>query len=562
MIDLEAPVQAVAAFVQRVRELDAQYRAGEFRVHVPDAWLDHARPLDEVVAAFLPASHRALEAASRGLFFSLPVAFDASESVGPYLATVDSDASGARYRFLDLGAQIATQPFGENDPDMVAAVLSSPANLVSRYAHCEYQTALSLRLKSRLDAIAPSGTPRHFVVNTGAETVENGMKAVLLHRVRMTDVSTSALFVISFDGAFHGRTLGCLAVTQRKKARAGFPTFDWPHVPFPFEDPDSPQDTSRREERSLRRVWELLTGRRATELRSKDGFKHDMELIELLLRAPNDELLHRLDGARAAIPKEILSRALRAAAVLVEPIQGEGGVRIARPEFFRRLRLLTALYGVPLMFDEVQTGGGLTGSFWAHQAFDLPLPPDAVMWAKKAQNGILFVSEELAAFFQEEKKFNTTWEGDSVGMIRLLTTLEKVDLEQVRRTGALARSQLKALELEYRDLIHHIRGAGCMLAFDVARPDLRDALRDRSFRRGLILLPAGERTLRFYPRFDMHPRALEEAVSLLKSAIDDVRSGHAQAGPPNGPTPRGGARRPACRSPSCRLECSGVRAPA
>jgi len=99
----------------------------------------------------------------------------------------------------------------------------------------------------------------------------------------------------------------------------------------------------------------------------------------------------------------------------------------------QRLRLLTGIYDVPLMFDEVQTGWGATGRMWAHELFDLPVPPDVVVWAKKAQNGVLFVSEELATFFQEEKKFNTTWEGDAVGMVRLLAVLDKIDLDQVRQ---------------------------------------------------------------------------------------------------------------------------------
>ena len=101
----------------------------------------------------------------------------------------------------------------------------------------------------------------------------------------------------------------------------------------------------------------------------------------------------------------------------------------------RKLRLLTRVYDVPLVFDEVQTGWGMAGRLWAHELFDLPCPPDLVTWAKKAQNGVLFVSEALATFFQEEKKFNTTWEGDSVGMVRWLALMDKLDLEQVRRTG-------------------------------------------------------------------------------------------------------------------------------
>jgi hypothetical protein len=211
--------------------------------------------------------------------------------------------------------------------------------------------------------------------------------------------------------------------------------------------------------------------------------------------------------------------------VLVEPIQGEGGVRTVSARFMRKLRLLTRIYDVPLIFDEVQTGWGMTGRLWAHEHFDLPCPPDVVTWAKKAQNGVLFVSEELATFFQEEKKFNTTWEGDSVGMVRLLALLDQLDLDQVQRTGERAREGLVALARDYRAILKNVRGAGVMLAFDVLRADWRDALRDRAFRRGLVLLPAGERVLRFYPRYDTEPSAIDEALAILRLALDDLVGG-------------------------------------
>jgi hypothetical protein len=176
---------------------------------------------------------------------------------------------------------------------------------------------------------------------------------------------------------------------------------------------------------------------------------------------------------------------------------------------------------------------------WAHEAFALPLPPDAVIWAKKAQNGVLFVSEELAAFFHEEKKFNTTWEGDSAGMVRLLAVLDRLDLDQVQRTGRQAREGLESLAGDYSGLLHNVRGAGVMLGFDVSRADWRDALRDRAFRLGLLLLPAGERTLRFYPRYDTEPYAIDEALAILRRALGDILPGTSAAG---GPEIRVGAR--------------------
>ena len=511
--------------IERATELNAQYRAGDVRVHVPAALYDADTALEEPIEKVLPASHAALEAASNSLFFSLPLAFDPTESVGPYLAVVDRDPQGEPYRFLDMGALIATSAFGENDPVVVRAVLESLPFVTSRYAHSEYQTTLSLRLKAELNRIAPAGTPRHFVVNTGAEAVENAIKSVLLNRVK-TSAEGDGGFVVSFEGAFHGRTLGSLAVTHRKKARLGFPTFDWPHVLFPVEEPGSPKETARREERSLKQLWDLLvSGRLPRAEKSKDTYRREMDAIDEFLAQPGQDLSAFVEAQRQNLTSDVVRRSRRVAAVLIEPIQGEGGIRMASARFMRKLRLLTRIYDVPLIFDEVQTGWGMTGRLWAHELFDLPCPPDEVIWAKKAQNGVLFVSEELATFFQEEKKFNTTWEGDSVGMVRLLALMGKLDLDQVQRTGERARHGLEALARDYREILKNVRGAGVMLAFDVMRADWRDALRERAFRRGLILLPAGERALRFYPRYDTEPSAIDEALAILRLAVDDLVGG-------------------------------------
>ena len=171
----------------------------------------------------------------------------------------------------------------------------------------------------------------------------------------------------------------------------------------------------------------------------------------------------------------------------------------------------------------------MTGRLWAHELFDLPCPPDLVTWAKKAQNGILFVSEALATFFQEEKKFNTTWEGDSAGMVRLVALMDKLDLDQVRQTGERARNGLEALAREYPEIVENVRGAGVMLGFDIPRADSCDALLDRAFRRGLVLLPAGERSVRFYPRYDTEASAIDEALSILRVAIEDLVGGRARS---------------------------------
>jgi 4-aminobutyrate aminotransferase-like enzyme len=516
---------ALTKYLERTALLHQRYRAGQIHVHIPDGLKEANRPVDDLIAIYLPTSHQALEASRNALFYSLPVAFDPGEAIGPYLATADRDGNGEPFRFMDMGALIATQALGENDPAIVEAVLNELPVAVNRYAHSEYQTTVSLRMKAALDLIAPPGAPRHFVVNTGAEAVENAIKAVLLSRVRSGEKDGG--FIISFEGAYHGRTLGSLAVTHRKRARFGFPTFDWPQAAWPHIDRDDAV-TASREERSLRQIWSLLTAGRAAPRNTRvpdPRFLADLARIDGFLAGGGSAMDAFVAEERARLPAESLRCALRCAAVLAEPIQGEGGIRMASGRFFRRLRVLTRVYGVPLVFDEIQTGFGATGKMWAHQHFDLPAPPDVVTWAKKAQNGVLFVSEELATFFQEEKKFNTTWEGDAVGMVRLLATIDRVDLAQVERTGGLVRAGLEKLAGEFPELLSNVRGLGVMLGFDVARADWRDVLRDRSFRRGLLMMGAGERTLRVYARYDMEPYAIAEAMEILRAAVRDVLAG-------------------------------------
>jgi hypothetical protein len=301
-------------------------------------------------------------------------------------------------------------------------------------------------------------------------------------------------------------------------------------VSFPVEDSASPQATRRREDKSLEQVWSIMvSGRQSLATVPRQEFGRLLAACdERLAHLPPDAEARRLATdafvatERARLDAQVLRRAQRVAGVLIEPIQCEGGLRLASSRFFRQLRLLTRIFDVPLMFDEVQTGWGATGRLWAHDWFDLPCPPDIVVWAKKAQNGVLFVSEDLATFFQEEKKFNTTWEGDSVGMLRALAFLPKLDLAQVSRTGEFARDGLRALLRDFEGLLGGLRGRGVLLGFDVMRADWRDWLRDAAFRRGLILLPAGEQTLRFYPRYDMRQSAIEEAIELLRRALDDL----------------------------------------
>jgi 4-aminobutyrate aminotransferase-like enzyme len=151
--------------------------------------------------------------------------------------------------------------------------------------------------------------------------VENAIKSVLLNRVK-TSGEADGGFVISFEGAFHGRTLGSLAVTHRKRARLGFPTFDWPQVSFPVLD-GSAKQTARREERSLKQVWDLLvSGRLPHAEKNKETFRRELDAIDVFLATPGQDPVAFMAAQRAALSADTIRRSRRVAAVLVEPIQG------------------------------------------------------------------------------------------------------------------------------------------------------------------------------------------------------------------------------------------------
>src|SRR6516165_9415214 len=278
--------------------------------HTPKILKDLDRPLEACITACFPRSHALLEKARHSLFYSLPVAFDPAQGTGCYLATVDRDERDEPWYFIDMGAQIATCAFGENDPNLAKVMLANLPTLVNRYAHSEYQTVTSLRFKAALDRLAPKGVPRHFVVNTGAEAVENAIKAALLVRAHTAGVKEGGI-IISFQGAFHGRTLGALAVTHRKKARLGFPTFDLPQDTFPTEDRLGPAATLRREERSLRQVWQILQGQGRHA-----AFADELGRLDAFLAQPGDRA-HFVATERERIGPEPLKHAQRVAGVII-----------------------------------------------------------------------------------------------------------------------------------------------------------------------------------------------------------------------------------------------------
>jgi 4-aminobutyrate aminotransferase / (S)-3-amino-2-methylpropionate transaminase len=421
---------------------------------------------------------------------------DAKKSRGNYLVDVDGNT------MLDVYGQIAALPVGYNHPDLLTAFRSGRFDWAMGY-----RPALGVAppaewvdlVERTMMHIAPPGLTKLVTVTTGSEAVENAIKAAFIRyaRVRRNGAppsvaeltacmendqrSANALKVVSFEGGFHGRTLGALSLTRSKAIhKLDFPAFAWPKVRFP--DVQFP-------------LAEHAAENRASEARSLE------ELEATLKRGAGD-----------------------IAAIIVEPIQGEGGDRHASAEFFCAIRRLTRTYGAAFIVDEVQTCGGSTGTFWAHEAWSLADPPDIVTFSKKMQLGGYYSTDEYAA--PEPYRIFNTFLGDPLRAAELEVIVEIIDrdalIDGVRTTGALLVRELEAVCERHPDILSGARGAGTFAAIDARDPATQARLLDALRQRGLEVGGSGTRSVRFRPALVFGPRHVAEAIGILEDACKAI----------------------------------------
>ena len=411
---------------------------------------------------------------------------DLERSSGPFVRDAKSDQE-----FLDFTSFYASNPLGFaapalQDPEFQQRLLRAATLKVANPDF--YTTYLAEFVETLARTAAPATHPHYFFVEGGSLAIENAMKVAFDWKVRRNlleghgDLGSQ---ILHFEQAFHGRSGYALSVTNTDPAKTlHFPKFPWPRLPNPAMR--FPQD---------------------------EAAVNDVREIERLTLAKAERVFD-LHGADIA-------------AILIEPIQGEGGDNHFRPEFLKGLRRLADERGALLIFDEVQTGLGLTGSWWAYQ--QLGVEPDVICFAKKMQVGGILVStrvDDVESVFKVPSRISSTWGGSLVDMVRATRILETIESEKLlsnaTQRGIELQHGLAAFSERFPSLVRNVRGRGLMCALDLPTPEQRAALIKHAFAQRLLLLPSGVQTVRFRPFLNVQSEHIQEMLTRLLRALEQL----------------------------------------
>lgn len=395
--------------------------------------------------------------------------------------------------FLDFFGCYATIPLGYNHPALCTAeVLEELAAVaVQKPSNSDvYTEELAAFVEAFAEAALPKPMKYLFFIDGGALAVENALKTAFDWKVRRNFAQGAdrelGHQVIHFRQAFHGRSGYTLSLTNTADPRKTqyFPKFDWPRVTnpkcrFPLAG-ENLEQVIQEEARALQEIRDVLE-RQAPDI----------------------------------------------ACLIIEPIQGEGGDNHFRPEFFEALRHICDEWDILLIYDEVQTGFGATGTMWAAEQLVMP---DIIVFGKKSQVCGIMVSDRIDDVpnhvFRESSRINSTWGGNLVDMVRCRHILrifrQERTLEGVRTLGATLLDELRQLEADFPRLVSNARGRGLFCAFDLPRQDLRNRLVRRLFEKGLIILPCGERSIRFRTALNIPEEDLRRGLSLIREALHEL----------------------------------------
>jgi 4-aminobutyrate aminotransferase len=400
---------------------------------------------------------------------------------GPFCTDVDGNL------LLDFTSHVAAAPLGYNNPKVMDRLrefdLPDPTKIAGQDFYVsggdpvgENEVPGPTELMDRL-----AGTTEHlgletvFLSNSGAEAVENAMKICYDH--------TGGGYGITFEGAFHGRTLGSLSLNRSK----GVHRRDYPEIAGIHDVP-------------------FCDDRSCTPATCSCGFFPD--------ESGSSKLRAKLDPERGHVSPEDV------AYVIVEPVQGEGGYRVPSDAFAEEVAAVAEAYDVPLVVDEIQTGMGRTGEFWASDHFDLD--PDVITSAKALRVGATVASRET--FPDDRARISSTWgAGDVLASAQGALTIDAIH-EHDLLSNATTRGRQFVETLRDADLpgVEDVRGIGLMLAVEFDTKARREAVLDEALSRGLLTLGAGYKVLRLLPPLDVTEREIALGADLLRESIEAV----------------------------------------
>ena len=370
------------------------------------------------------------------------------EGSGCYFKDLDGNV------FLDFASQVASNPLGYNHPDIRRVIKMCALHSPVKYAGQDFVVKEHAMLLEELLSVTPKKLDAAFLINSGAEAVENAIK-ICMHK------RPNAAFGVSCAGDFHGRTLGALSYTHSKPVqKKGF--FEVPNKVVPF------------------------------------GEEAPVHLERIIKK----------NGAE------------KVAFVLMECVQGEGGYNVAPKSMVKGMREVASTYHIPLICDEVQSGMGRTGKWWAFQHYGIS--PDVITSAKALNVGATIAHKKM--FPDEPGAISSTWGGGhvvdlAVGVQTIKTIKKRKLLGKVARDGVYIRKRLQEISAKKCPEIEGVRGLGLMCAFDLPAKKLRDDVVLGALQHGLVVLGCGQRGIRLIPPFIVARKEIEEALYILMSVI-------------------------------------------
>ena len=437
-----------------------------------------------------PKARAAVEADGRLISPSYTRSYPLVAKRGRGIRVEDVDGN----EFLDFAAGIAVTSTGHCHPEVVAAIQKQAAELIHISGTDFYNEPLT-DLADRLSAIAPMHGPhRFFYGNSGAEAIECAMKLARYH--------TGRQHIIAFLGAFHGRTMGALSLTASKpqqKRRFAPLVPGVTHVRYPYA------------------------------YRGCTGGAQEEEAFSLgCARYIEDKLF------KTILPPE------EVAAIFVEPIQGEGGYVVAPNNFLEELRALCDRHGILLVVDEVQSGAGRTGKWWAIEHSGVE--PDIVCMAKGIASGMpLGVCMSRAEIMDwVPGSHASTFGGNPVSIAAALATIDILEREAIDNAAKVGGKILERLNgwKKSHPLVGDVRGRGLMIGVELVKnketrepaTELRNRVEELAFERGLMILGCGETSLRLCPPLVVTEEEATVALDILEDALTQLEKEHALAG--------------------------------